>query len=248
MVTFEPPEVKDDFIKAIKVLYDFKEIELEDCVGWHEDTFKFEDLTDDTIITRDSVFSFYAGADDHPEFTVAELIALADELPRSKVVDLLYYVSPSRVYVRVDAKNEAAYQLVNHIMMYGTPSDRRFETTYGDVTVALVNGFTPFAIHLMVDGEYESDTYPTYHDNDLFVEVLYPVGTHENVWRPLVPAYLFELHEQTGLALSQEPRGAYAELWPEEYDQEAYFQKLDSIRLRPLMGGAGCGSGLSTYR
>lgn len=225
MITFEPPELKDEFIRTIRALHDFGEITLNDCPDWHDDDFNFEEADDDTI-ERNSTFAFDVGADGSPEFTVAELIELAAELPRSKTVDRLYYEAPTRAYLRVEARNEAAYQFVNHLDAYPIPTHRRFETTFENMKFALVNGFTPFAIHMFKDGEYDSDTYPTYHDSDLFVELRYPGGTTTQAWRALVPSFLFELDEQTGLAFGQAPRGAYSDIWPADYDETTYLQKL----------------------
>lgn len=247
MITFDPPELKDEFARTVRALYDFAEITFKDCPDWHSDDFSFDEDPDDTVITADSVFSFEVGADDDPEFTVAELIELAKELPRSRLVDLRYYVGPSRAYVRIEPKSDAAYQFVNHLQTYDPPIRRRFATSLGEMTLALVNGFTPFAILLFKDGEYESDSYPTFHGDDLFIEVAFPAGTTDETWLAAVPAFLFELDEQTALAFGPAPRGAYADMWPEEYDEDTYLERLDAIRLRPLIGGPGVPSLLRLY-
>lgn len=74
-------------------------------------------------------------------------------------------------------------------------------------------------------GEYDSDTHPTFHDSDLFVEANFPAGTKDEAWGALVPAFLFELDEQTGWPSRQRPapRPLYQDLWPEEYDENEYI-------------------------
>jgi len=248
MITFDPPELRDDFIKTIRVFRDFAKITFDDCPGWHNDDFNYDgDPDDETIVTCDSVFGFDVGTSENIELPVPELIKLAKEFPLSKAIDRLYYVAPTRAYVRIEPENEGAYQFVNHINTHGAKNSRRFEYISGDVIFALVNGFTPFALHMFKDGEYDDDIYPTYHDSDLFIEVRYPPGTTMDAWRTLVPAFLFELDEQTGLAFAQTPRPAYAGIWPGEYDKETYLNKLDSIRLRPLMSGPGVESIFRLY-
>src|SRR3569623_951236 len=238
MITFDPPELKDEFIAAIRVLYKFAEITLSDWEHIHEEDFDFED-TLDVVVTNFTEFTFHAGADSTETLTCRELIDLATELPGSKVIDNQLYVSATRAYVRIEAANEAATQFEQHVYTYGTSTPRLFETTAGDVRLALVHGYTPFALHILKEGEYDSDTYPTYHENELFIEVRYPSGTKDNAWRPLIPALLFEVAEQTGMAFAQARRGTLAELWPAEYGQESYVEKFRVLRLRQLLSGAG---------
>lgn len=247
MITFDPPSLKDRFVAAVRALYKFAEITLVEYEDIYKDDFNFEDDELDLALTSETVFEFHVGADQNVEASVADLIALADELPKSELVDHLMCVGPTRAFVRIEPTNEAAYRLVNHLMTFVAPTPRRFEIASGDITLALVNGYTPFAIHMMKLGEYDDDAYPTYHDNDLFVEVRYPLGTREESWRPLLPAFLFEVNEQTGMAFSPTRRAPYAELWPQEYDADHYLEHLDALRLRPLMSGPGMESLLRLY-
>jgi len=247
MISFEPSSLKDPFIAAIRALHAFAEITFDEWEHIHEDDFDFDNDDLELTVTPETVFSFSVGADGSVDATVTELLALADELPKSKLVGHVIYIGPTRAYVRVDSTNGAAHRLVNHLMQYASPTPRRFEVTAGDVTLAMVNGYTPFAIHMLKEGEYDRDTYPTYHDHDLFIEARYPAGTREDAWRILVPAFLFEVNERTGMAFTPTPRPEYAEIWPEEYDAEQYLPQLDALRLRPLMTGPGTESLLRLY-
>lgn len=246
MITFDPASLKDEFIAALRALHDFAEIILDDWEHMHEEDFDFAD-TQDLTVTLTSEFEFGVGADGSARGTVADIIALSKELPKSKVVDHKVYVSETRALIRVEPTNEAGQQLANHLDQHRASTSRRFETSFGDVRVALVNGYTPFAIHMMKLGEYDRDTYPTFHDYDLFIEMTFPAGTKEEVWQPLVPAFLFEVDDQAGMAFSPARRATYDELWPEEYDEEAYLRELDALRLRPLMAGPGVESLLRLY-
>jgi len=247
MINFEPSSLKDPFIAAVRALHAFAEIILDEWEYMHEPDFDFDDDDVELTVTPETVFSFSVGADESVDATVSELLALADELPESKVVDHLMYIGPTRAYVRVEPTNTAAYRLVNHLMQYPSPTARRFEVTAGDCTFALVNGYTPFAIHMLEQGEYDRDAFPTYHDHDLFIEARYPPGTKDDAWRELLPAFLFEVNERTGMAFAPTPRPEYAEIWPEEYDADQYLPQLDALRLRPLMTGPGMESLLRLY-
>jgi hypothetical protein len=247
MMSFQPKKLKSEFVSAVRTLNKFAEIVLDEWPELHEPDFNFDD-TKDLIVTPDSVFSLYVGAHSRPSLKVRELISLADELTQSKLIDNASYVAPSRAYVRLGTANEAANKLLYHIDHYGAKTSRRFETTCGQLTFALVNGFTPFAIHIFKGGYYDSDTYPAFDDADFFLEVRYPTGTAEDLWRPLIPAYLFELEQLTGIGFTPVPR--LEDSWPDDYDEEssdAYLTSLDAVRLRPLMSGPGVASLLLLY-
>jgi hypothetical protein len=245
-ITFSPEVLKDEFIAAVRALNDFAEITLNEWEEIHEEGFDFDDPDADLEVTLETKFEFDVGANGYAEASVAELISLARELPKSKVVDHQVYVAPMRAFVRVEAANERATQFVAHLEQYRV-SPRRFVISSGGFTLALVNGYTPFAIHMMKLGEYDSETYPTFHDYDLFVELNFPAGTKDEAWRALVPAFLFEIDEQTGMAFASARRPLYEDLWPEEYDENEYIEKLDAVRLRPLMSGPGVESLLRLY-
>jgi len=248
MISFKPRKLKTELLAALRSLHEFAEIELDEW-RMHEPDFDFENAKD-LVVTPDSEFSFYLGADEYPSLRVHELLSLARELPQSKLIDNMYYVAPTRSYIRLAAANEAASRFFYHVDQYGTETSRRLETTYENLKFVLVNGFTPFAIHVYKLGDYERDVYPPYNRSDFFLEVTYPAGTTENVWRPLVPAYLFELEQMTGIGFSPESRLSYEDLWPEGYDEEGsdvYLTSLDAVRLRPLMSGPGVANLLVLY-
>jgi hypothetical protein len=63
----------------------------------------------------------------------------------------------------------------------------------------------------------------------------------------LAASYLFELDEQTGMAFSRSAWSLPSIPSMDEHEEDQYLRGLESIRLRPLMSGAGLSSLLDLY-
>jgi hypothetical protein len=248
MTRFVPASLKAPIVNAARVFYEFAEIEFDEYLNLHEADLDLDNDGEDTEITEDSEFTFYPGSQDAVSFKALELIALADELPKSKVLNNTEYIAPTRAFVRVVPSTEAASAFLAHVVIEGEKGGTRaFEHEDDGIRFALVQGFTPFALHVLREGDYEEDYYPAVGGDELFVEVRYGVGTPEAAWRDRLHAYLFEIEQQTEMGFLPTPRTPLGKQ-PFDDDDIAHYAELSrSTRLRPLMNGPGVANLLSVY-
>jgi hypothetical protein len=250
MTRFIPPSLKQPLVNAARVLYDFAEIEFEEYLNLHEADLDLDTDGEDTEITEDSEFTFHPGSDDAVSLRARDVIALAEEIPKSRLLNNLEYIAPTRAFVRVAPSTHAASAFAAHIAYAGERTDvaiRAFQHSQHEITFALVDGFTPFALHVLHEGDYEEDYYPAVAPDELFIEVTYPEGTPEATWRELCPAYLFEIEQQTEMGFLPTPRTPLGKE-PFDYDEtREYVELTRRARLRPLMSGPGVANLLALY-
>jgi len=270
-IRFDPPDLLDRWKAALTCFSsnvlssdDWPDVAKDD---WDPEEYYSED-NEDFVVSENTKFVVYPReAEDSFECTLGTVIEWASELRNAKIVDRIAYVSSIRILFHVApvagiaARFAEADAPLTGVHLF----EQQLEIGGRVLRLALTYGLTPFALLIdNVDGEYCPSVYRT----DAYVEVRWegnPPEIHDV--REIVDAYLFTVCRSGFDYQVSRFREVINDWEPEDWElftfssamksspgehrdraielattaKDRLIEQLRTIRLRPLILGAGMG-------
>jgi hypothetical protein len=270
-IRFDPPDLLDRWKAALTCFSsnELSSDDWPDVAGDASDPKAcYSEDNEDFVVSEDTKFDVYPReADDSYECTLGAVIEWASELRNAKIVDRIAYVSSIRILFHVAPVSGIAARFAEadapltgvHLF------EQQLEIGGRALRLALTYGLTPFALLIdKVDGEYCPSVYRT----DAYVEVRWEGNPPEiQDVREIVDAYLFTVC-RSGFDYQVSRFRELIDDWePEDWElftfsssmnsspgehrdrsillattaKDRLIEQLRTIRLRPLILGAGMG-------
>jgi hypothetical protein len=246
MARFTPLSLETSLRNALKTFEERGEVELDDVALY--DDFTAADLPGDEVTDATVLYLELVRCDEYIAVTVADFIALAQEVssPKDVSFDGLTYHSPQRTVIRLEAVDVRSALVIHDLE--STPNQHAVsQVSIGSesVSVGLVRRSLHFALTLLMRDYHYDEYLPPLSGDDVFLEVRHARSIDANTASDIGYAYLFELGSSLELRLSLSPRSSSADEYPSE--DEIQDIKSRAQRLRPLLVGAGLGPLVREY-
>ena len=251
MITFTPPELREQLASAITRILNWLDCEGEDLIedGYNpaDDEFdeKYADEEDEVTVGSTLTIGLPRVESESLVLTYGEFIALVEEVCDSELVANVECWTRRRLLLRVTptltSKSMDLFSLMQHNSVFAKGAFETAATSGGTVLrCRVVEGYTPFAFAVTSRG-YWDKYFPPVLSDDLFIEVVHNDAERDAV-RAVVAAYSFELSSTVGLDLVHAPRpeGLYDDLLTSE-------DRYTSPPLRPLLLGNGLSNVLEAF-
>lgn len=178
MIKFDPPSIKDE-MNFVKLTIEKHNCELGDWYPTDDPDFDPSEF-DDIKITYSTVVGLWVPkADDSPELTVRELIDLSKDLDTATLENNTRYISQNRILQLIEPIEDTKLSILN--LGGDWPTARLFEHKFNfdsnEITIGIVNGFSPFSLIISKNRDYE-DFWPPFHEEDYFIEILFRLRGH----------------------------------------------------------------------
>ena len=257
MIDFEPPQLKDNLIRAVKIWTDLGLEAPEELESFIEDKSVEGEVQKVNLKTEVSIG--LDRWDDTEDVSCEEFVEICDEIESAKIIigfspkdkksinDLEFAdgcITIKRCLVKVEPFDAGSYRMVS---AQGAAEDRFYAIRVGirgiKIVCSLVQGFTVFGVLMSSVGFYDK-YHPPVYSNDLFVNVEYEAKLENDEIECIVNSYLFELSATLGCSLKLSPRSASIY---DDWDEDVDDLPTNAPRLRPLMVGKGMRSLFEIY-
>ncbi len=185
--------------------------------------------------------------DSSPELSIEAFCELMEEAEGARLEANRRYKSQKRILILVGAGDET--DLYFHGLGENWLGDREFCQHFNvagiEGKVGLVFGFSPFALLVTKNGDYD-DFWPPYFANEPFVEITSGQELVDKDVDAIFHGYCFELESSLGLAVQETHRATHEE-WSVIGDSLGRVSDLRCNRLRPILSGPGLPEVLEIY-
>jgi hypothetical protein len=239
MIKFDPPSIKDE-MNLVKLTIEKHNCELGDWYPADDPDFDPSEFDDIKITYSTGVGLWVPKADDSPELTIRELIDLSKELDTATLENNTRYISQNRILQLIEPIEDTKLSILN--LGGDWPTERLFEHKLNfdinEITIGIVNGFSPFSLIISKNGDYE-DFWPPFHEEDYFIEIIFSKPIEYSFVDSLIETYLFELNSSLNLIFRQHVRPTTDGYEDFDYAQEKAMKLVETFRLRSLISGKG---------
>lgn len=245
MLTFSPPELEGAFRRALGQMDDAITV-LYDGSGFAPD-FETDDYDELNFMPETSFELSFSRSDTDATLSMSELIHLAEDIKSPHTTfDGLMYHSHHRTVLRVTSWDMRSISFADRVGDE-SPIGAAVTTdlTGHGVSVGLRSTSAHFASAVVFRNFFYDKYNPPMTNDDLFVEVVHPMGADPDAASAVIQAYLFELHATLGLEYFEWPRPVGDTEYPE--DEEISDLVSRSTNLRPLLSGQGLASLLQEF-
>jgi hypothetical protein len=248
MVTFDPPELKQKIIEArAKLNEDLGAYLFEDTYPVWEEDFDPTEYNEAVLTEESRLEVVLPNCQDEYDFSVGDLLRLADELVSCEFVEDRAVCSKNHAFVLVDVADFDSELVLRRTPTYhsrGVGGARMigleavFKDSDGECRCGLVRGFTMFGLKMVQLLNYE-DWRPPVDADDLFIEIRHSGTRSPEFLFSVARAYIFELNASLRIALKEIIWSTEIEDWQGLLESEEAEVEGIEFRLRPLNAGAG---------